>query len=105
MFRRKRKTSDFHAEIQAHIQQESERLREQGLSEERGQSRCASLIRATSMQAEERSYESGRWLWWDRLGQDFASAYECWHEPGFNRYGWSLLLRFLFGANAAIFPW
>jgi hypothetical protein len=34
MFRRKRKASDFSAEIEAHIQHESERLREQGLSED-----------------------------------------------------------------------
>jgi hypothetical protein len=34
MFGRKRKASDFGAEIEAHIQLEAERLREQGLSEE-----------------------------------------------------------------------
>src|SRR5262245_901688 len=34
MFRRKRKTSDFAAEIEAHLQLETESLREQGLSDE-----------------------------------------------------------------------
>ena len=34
MSRRKRETSDFGAEIEAHIELEVERLREQGLSEE-----------------------------------------------------------------------
>jgi len=34
MFRRKRKPSDFSAEISAHIELEVERLLEQGLSEE-----------------------------------------------------------------------
>jgi len=34
MFRRKRKASDFGAEIEAHIQLETERLQEQGLSYE-----------------------------------------------------------------------
>ena len=34
MFRRKRNRSDFGAEIEVHIRHESERLREQGLSEE-----------------------------------------------------------------------
>lgn len=33
MFRRKRKPSDFGAEIEAHLQLETERLREEGLSE------------------------------------------------------------------------
>jgi len=34
MFRRKRQPSDFNAEINAHIELEMERLKEQGLSEE-----------------------------------------------------------------------
>jgi ABC-type lipoprotein release transport system permease subunit len=34
MFRRKRRESDFGAEIQAHIDLETERLREQGISDE-----------------------------------------------------------------------
>jgi hypothetical protein len=34
MFGRKRKLEDFSSEIEAHIQMEIERLREQGLSEE-----------------------------------------------------------------------
>ena len=33
MFRRKRKATDFSAEVEAHIQLETERLREQGLGE------------------------------------------------------------------------
>jgi hypothetical protein len=34
MFRGKRKESDFSAEIEAHIQHETERLQEQGMSED-----------------------------------------------------------------------
>jgi hypothetical protein len=34
IFRRKRQASDFQAELEAHLQLETERLREQGLSEE-----------------------------------------------------------------------
>jgi hypothetical protein len=37
MFRRKRKATDFSAEIEAHIRIETERLREQGLSEDEAQ--------------------------------------------------------------------
>ena len=34
MFWRRRKESDFRAEIEAHLEDESERLREEGMSEE-----------------------------------------------------------------------
>ena len=34
MFRRKRQQDDFNAEIQAHLDQETERLKEHGMSEE-----------------------------------------------------------------------
>jgi hypothetical protein len=33
MFRKRRKTSDFDAEIEAHLQLEADRLQEQGMSE------------------------------------------------------------------------
>src|SRR6267378_7058735 len=79
MFRRKRKESDFSAEIEAHIQQESERLREQGLSEEDARA-AAHRSFGNIMQSEERFYESGRWLWWDHFWQDL-------------RYGLRALLR------------
>lgn len=62
MFRRKRKASDFSAEIEAHIQHESECLREQGLSEEKART-AARRAFGNVMQAEERFYESRRWLW------------------------------------------
>src|SRR5262249_33677995 len=59
----------FSAEIEAHIQLESERLREQGLSAEEAQATARRTF-GNVMQAEERFYESGRWLWWDHLLQD-----------------------------------
>src|SRR2546428_13747103 len=69
MFRRRRTASDFGAEIEAHLHLETERLREEGLSEEDAR---ASALRAFGnvTQARERFYESGRWLWWDHLRQD-----------------------------------
>ena len=60
MFRRKRKGSDFSAEIEAHVQQESERLREQGLSEEEAGA-AARRAFGNVMHAQERFYEAGRW--------------------------------------------
>jgi predicted permease len=69
MFGRKRKLDEFDAEIEAHLQLEFERQRELGLSEDEAR---AAALRAFGnvMQAKERFYESGRWLWWDYFWQD-----------------------------------
>ena len=69
MFGRKRPVSDFNAEIEAHLQLEIERLKEQGLSEQEARA-AARRAFGNVMHAEERFYESGRWLWWDHLCQD-----------------------------------
>ncbi|HKN60462.1 MAG TPA: ABC transporter permease, partial [Candidatus Acidoferrales bacterium] len=79
MFQRKRNASDFGAEIEAHIQLETERLREQGLSE-RDARAAAHRAFGNVTHAQEHFYESGRWLWWDQLRQDV-------------RYGLRALLR------------
>lgn len=73
MFRRKRKPSDFGAEIEAHLQLETERLREEGLCET--EARAAARGFGNVSQAEERFYESGRWLFWDHLRQDLRFAF------------------------------
>jgi predicted permease len=73
MFRRKRKPADFTSEIEAHLQLEIERLQEQGLSEADAQA-AARRSFGNLMQAEERFYESSRWLWWDHLWQDARYA-------------------------------
>jgi hypothetical protein len=69
MFGRKRKLDDFTSEIGAHIELEIERLREQGLSEEEARA-AARRSFGNVMRAEERFYESSRWLWWDHFWQD-----------------------------------
>jgi macrolide transport system ATP-binding/permease protein len=102
MFRRKRKARDFTAEIEAHIQLESERLREQGLSEE-GARAAARRSFGNLMQAEERFYESGRWLWWDHLRQDLRFGLRVLaRNPGFV-VTVVLTLALSIGANTAIF--
>jgi hypothetical protein len=69
MFGPKRKQSDFVAEIEAHLELETEQLKEQGLSQEEAR-RTARRAFGNLTQAQERFYEAGRWLWWDHLVQD-----------------------------------
>jgi predicted permease len=102
MFRRKRKASDFSAEIEAHIQHESERLGEQGLSEEEARA-AARRSFGNVMQAEERFYESARWLCWDHLWQELRFGLRMLaRNLGFT-VTVVLTLALSIGANTAIF--
>lgn len=69
MFRRKRKQTDFNAEVEAHLEIEAERLKEQGLSEEEARA-AARRAFGNVAYAQERFYEASRWVWWDQLRQD-----------------------------------
>jgi putative ABC transport system permease protein len=69
MWQSGRRPSDFNAEIESHIELEAERLRQEGLSEAVA-AVAARRVFGNVTRAEERFYESGRWLWWDHLRQD-----------------------------------
>jgi predicted permease len=69
----KRKQSDFNAEIEAHIELEAERLREDGLTPEEAREAALRTFGNRTL-AEERFYESGRWMFLDNLFRDVRFA-------------------------------
>src|SRR5215472_3950031 len=101
-FHRNRKASDFNAEIAAHIAAETERLREQGLTEEEAHNRAYRAF-GNVTKAQERFYESRHWLFWDNLSRDVRySLHLLRKSPSFTLAA-ILTLAMAIGSNAVVF--
>lgn len=102
VFWRRRKPDDFHAEIEAHLHLEEDRLEEQGLTAEEARAAARRAL-GNPTKLQEQFYESKPWLFLDTLSQDFRFGLRILAKnPGSTAIA-VLALALAIGINTAIF--
>ena len=80
---RRRTHDDFSAELQAHLEIETDRLVAEGMPPDEARS-AAMRSFGNVVAAREKYYESGRWMWLEQLAQDLRYAWRgMWHSKAF----------------------
>jgi putative ABC transport system permease protein len=100
--RRRRRPSDFSAEIEAHIALEADRLRGEGLDEAEARARARQAF-GNALRAEERYYESRHSSWRNALSKDLGYAFRTLRRSPTFTAAAALTLALGIGVNTALF--
>lgn len=102
MWFRKRPDADFQAELESHLRLEVDRLIEEGMTPAEAEA-AARRTFGNVTTAQERFYESQRWVWFDQLRQDLRFGTRSLSKtPGFTAAA-ALTIALGVGATTAIF--